>query len=223
MKQALLLSIFIHIALVGVVAFLVALPKTEPKPEPVHITVVALAPIKEQEKKYQKKESKPTPKKIIESMPTPVSKPIEAAQMPIPLPKPIEVATPTTILPPRAVEVATPAPLQKKVSQAPQYSVSETKEAKNEYLAHIRQTIDERKIYPKNAKKLGQTGTAEVTFTILSDGTITAISLSGSSGFALLDNAALQILTQLVKVKPIPKELTKTSWEITIPIEYILH
>lgn len=223
MKQALILSIFIHITIVGVVVFLVTLPKTKQKPESVHITVVALAPIKKQEEKRQEQKSKPTPKRVIESIPTPASKPIEALPTPISLPKPIEAATPTTILPPRAVEVATPTPLPKKTPQAPQYSAAETKEAKNEYLAYIRQAIDERKIYPRNAKKLGQSGTVEVTFTVLSDGIITAISLSGSSGFTLLDNAALQILTQLAKVKPIPKELAKSSWEITIPIEYAIH
>lgn len=223
MKQALILSIFIHIIIVGVVVFLVTLPETKQKSEPVHITVVALAPIKKQEEKRQEQKSEPTPRRIIEQIPTPVSKPIEATPTPTPLPKPIEAVMPIAILPPRAAEVATPTPLPKRTPQAPQYSVSETKEAKNEYLAHIRQAIDERKIYPKNAKKLGQSGTVEVTFTVLSDGTINAISLSGSSGFILLDNAALQILTQLAKVKPIPKELAKSSWEITIPIEYAIH
>lgn len=53
--------------------------------------------------------------------------------------------------------------------------------------------------------------------------TIASVSLSSLSGFTLLDNAAIQILTQLAKVKQILNELVKSSLKITISIEYAIH
>lgn len=230
MKQALILSIIVHLILAGLVVFLVAPTKSKHEPKPIHITAIAIAPAKKQEIERQEQESRPTPKKITEPIPTPtpLQRPIEAVSTPVttPLSKPIE-SMPTPVSQQKVVEtpVSAPAPvsLPKKLPTASQYSAAETKEAKNEYLAYIRQVIDQRKIYPKNAKKLGQSGTAEVSFTVMSDGTIASVSLSSSSGFTLLDNAAVQILTQLAKVKPIPNELVKSSLEITIPIEYAIH
>jgi TonB family protein len=59
-------------------------------------------------------------------------------------------------------------------------------------------------------------------FTVLADGTITKVSVVESSGFTLLDSAAEEILTELEKVRPFPKELAASKFEITLPISYTI-
>ena len=58
------------------------------------------------------------------------------------------------------------------------------------------------------------------TFTISKDGQITNIKISKSSDFEKLDEAALKILVDISTIEPIPKELNKNHWEITVPIVY---
>ena len=90
------------------------------------------------------------------------------------------------------------------------------------YLEYLRQAIDERKVYPRNAKRLGQTGVVMVKFTLLGDGAITNVSVAESSGFELLDRAASNLLKEIGKVRPVPKELGNESLTLTIPMEYTL-
>ena len=69
-------------------------------------------------------------------------------------------------------------------------------------------------------KKGNQNGKVYVTFIISKDGQITNIKINKSSNFEKLDEAALKILADIGSTEPIPKELNKTSWEITVPIVY---
>lgn len=119
----------------------------------------------------------------------------------------------------KVLEVAVP--IAKPVPKTPVEPKFDPK-IKEEYIGYIRQTIDERKIYPKNAKRLRQSGTVHIKFIILDDGTIKGVSIVNSSGFELLDNAASDLLVTIGKVRTIPKEIAKDSLELTIPIEYTI-
>lgn len=88
------------------------------------------------------------------------------------------------------------------------------------YLSQLRAKIEKNKVYPNSAKRLNQKGKVYVTFTLSKDGQITNIKISKSSDFDKLDEAALKILTDIKAIEPIPKELNKNSWEITVPIVY---
>ena len=104
----------------------------------------------------------------------------------------------------------------------PQTPTVDTKKIQNAYLAYVHQSAERLKTYPKNAKRLNQEGVAYVHFVILADGTIIDISLNKSSGFGMLDEAAVKIITSLAKLKPIPKELNKEKYDIVLPIDYSL-
>ncbi|MBN2870407.1 MAG: energy transducer TonB [Campylobacterales bacterium] len=93
---------------------------------------------------------------------------------------------------------------------------------KEAYLHYLRQTIDERKVYPKNAKRLRQTGTVMVKFTLMAEGTITNVSVADSSGFELLDQAAADLLRNISRVRPLPQELGREPIILSIPIQYTL-
>ena len=70
------------------------------------------------------------------------------------------------------------------------------------------------------AEEEGLKGKVYVTFTLSKDGQITNIKISKSSDFDKLDEGALKILADIKTIEPIPKELNKNSWEITVPIVY---
>lgn len=108
------------------------------------------------------------------------------------------------------------------VSHVAQYTGEQKENIKMEYLQTISQSIAKLKKYPRNARKLGQTGVVKVSFKILSDGTITEVAISDKSGFGMLDKAAKKILLRLAKVAPIPKELKEKSMRVVLPVEYRL-
>ncbi|MBD3809660.1 MAG: energy transducer TonB, partial [Sulfuricurvum sp.] len=93
---------------------------------------------------------------------------------------------------------------------------------KENYIAYIRQLIDERKVYPKNAKRLKQMGTVTVRFKVIDDGTIKNVSVIDSSGFELLDQSAKELLENIGRFRAIPKELEDELIDLTLPIEYTL-
>ena len=55
---------------------------------------------------------------------------------------------------------------------------------------------------------------------ITKDGKIKNCKILKGSEFESLDQAALEILLNIANFEPIPNELNKESWEITVPIIY---
>ena len=90
----------------------------------------------------------------------------------------------------------------------------------NEYLSKLRKTIENNKTYPKRAKRLKQQGRVVVSFEITKDGLIKKILLKDSCPYKRLNIAAVELLEQIAKFEPIPKELGKNSWTIEVPINY---
>ena len=189
---------------------------TQPvKPKIIPVTIVTVAPIVKTESKPPEpvKQKVSQPHKTLTPTPKPLApKPI--VEKPAPEPKPVPVQKPVVQPIPTPPKAPTPPP-------AP--SPAMVANVKNKYLSKIRQSIDKLKSYPKNAKRLGQTGTVKVTFTVMADGTIEKTSVEQTSGFTSLDEAAMKILTTLAKVPPIPKELAQESFEITLPIDYTIN
>jgi periplasmic protein TonB len=161
---------------------------------------------------------KPAPraKPIIKPKPAVRPKPVEKAN---PKPKPVEKAQPKPASKPqpKPPELPKPQPVS-----APKPPAVDTTTIENRYLSVIYRSIDKRKIYPRIAKRLGQSGVVKVRFTVQADGSIVNISLAQSSGFSLLDSAAEKILTELAKTDPIPKALGKARLTITVPVSYLL-
>lgn len=108
---------------------------------------------------------------------------------------------------------------QKAVSNVNQKELSDLE---SQYLSKIRALIEENKIYPKTAKRLNQTGKVFVSFVITKDGKIKNIKITKSSNFDRLNEAAMEILSQIDKFEAIPEKLKKEQFEITIPISYEL-
>ena len=94
------------------------------------------------------------------------------------------------------------------------------KNLESEYLAKVQAKIEKNKVYPKVAKRLNQTGKVIVSFDILKDGKVTNIKIINKSKFEKLDEASIELLTNIEFFEAIPNELNKTVWNIQIPINY---
>jgi protein TonB len=102
-------------------------------------------------------------------------------------------------------------------------SEDEISAIRSAYIDLIYFEVNKYKKYPKMAKRLNQQGTSEILFTIWQDGTIHDIKISKSSRFIAIDKAAKQAVESIVKLDPIPDELSKDSWEVILPIKYELY
>lgn len=170
-------------------------PEKEVEPEPI-IEKKIHKPKKEKRHEEKKREHK---KPIQEPIKQIVEEPKEEV---VPNIKPVE-NTPISNEPPKQ-----------------QVNASEIESIEALYLSQLRAKIEKNKVYPNSAKRLNQKGKVYVTFTLSKDGQITNIKISKSSDFDKLDEAALKILADIKAIEPIPKELNKSTWEITVPIVY---
>lgn len=222
----------VHGMVLAIVIAITVLIPYEKKVEPIKIKIMI-----SQQQQVQPEipvVSKPTPPKNVES-PLPIPKAPIPAIAPVikPIPKltPI-VTTPIAPTAPLPVQKSIEVPVQKTVETpvvkavAPNIAAIEPvktdPKAKENYIAYIRQLIDERKVYPKNAKRLKQMGTVTVRFKVVDDGTIKNVSVIDSSGFELLDQSAKELLENIGRFRAIPKELEDELIDLTLPIEYTL-
>jgi protein TonB len=166
----------------------------------------------------QPPEQQQLPKPVVERVPTPVAPALAA--LPARAPDvPVQPPVKQSVSAPAKTAAAPKEPAPAKAAAEP---VKPDPKIKEGYLNYLRQTIDERKVYPRNAKRLRQTGTVTVRFTLSSDGTITKVSVAASSGFELLDQAASDLLEEIAKVRPVPKELGSEPLDLSIPIHYTI-
>jgi protein TonB len=163
-----------------------SLAPAEPEPAPIAIELVDIPPPKIEPEPVPEKPLPPPPKAVVQPkpqapQPTPQVKPAPAMAEPAPalpvqpqqLPKPAE--------PPKAVEP--PAP-----PQPPRSNPA----AESGYQARARADIDKQKRYPDEAQQLGMSGSVVVSYAIARDGHLLHAEIAQSSGFKLLDQAALQ-------------------------------
>lgn len=88
----------------------------------------------------------------------------------------------------------------------------------DENLGRIRTILMEKLVYPKNAQRLKQQGEAVVTFTLEPNREVSQITITKSSGFDLLDDAAKTLIETSASEFPKPQK----SVRISLPIAYKL-
>jgi len=92
----------------------------------------------------------------------------------------------------------------------------------NDFYMKVGRQIAYAKIYPDFARKKGYQGKILVAFKIDRDGKILNLSVSQSSGYKILDEAALDAVKEAGPYPPIPNELKKNFLKLKIPISYAL-
>lgn len=113
--------------------------------------------------------------------------------------------------------VVRPRPIPK-----PAINSAHLKKIENTYKNRLRQLIAKNKRYPKRAIRRRNQGTVYVSFVISANGQISQVRAAKSSGYAVLDKAAIKAIKAVSGRLPIPKELKKTQWRISIPVTYKL-
>ena len=88
------------------------------------------------------------------------------------------------------------------------------------YKTELRSRIEENKFYPVAARRLGQTGTVIVAFTLNLDGSITNVRIETPSGVSRLDSAGLEAVKKVGKFKAIPSEIASGPMDMSVPIKF---
>ena len=152
-----------------------------------------------------------TPPAKPESVPSPRSEPDT------PQPEVIAAPTPPAPRPPAAASVAsTPPPEPVPVDPGLIVSVEQA------YKTALQAEIARHRSYPRIARRLRQEGTVEVGFVVLADGRLTDIELVDSSGYELLDHAAVKAVRDVRQFRPIPSELARKRWNLSVPLNFRL-
>ncbi len=89
------------------------------------------------------------------------------------------------------------------------------------YKSELRAMIDRNKYYPVISKRLGQTGTVVVAFTLLEDGNIIDVRIDMPSRFDRLNSSALDAVMKVERFKPLPKELGEARMNVKVPVTFV--
>ncbi|MEW5692136.1 MAG: energy transducer TonB [Candidatus Hydrogenedentota bacterium] len=94
-------------------------------------------------------------------------------------------------------------------------------DAGKNYLAFIKQRIENNKRYPKEARENNEEGVTELVVTIR-DGYIENTVIKSSSGYDLLDKSAIETVTRVAPFHPVPHILKHIKLSFKIAIRYEL-
>lgn len=102
-------------------------------------------------------------------------------------------------------------------------AVSNSAELKNEIAAKIVYQMERYKKYPKQARRISAEGIAKVTFSVNAAGIVASADISYSSGYAVLDNAALQAAEKIIGSKVVTNETYNDLLQVTVPVDFYLN
>ena len=94
---------------------------------------------------------------------------------------------------------------------------------KSEYSYLIRMKIASAKIYPELARKKNQQGKATLSLKLGKDGNILNVSVGNSSGYKILDQAAIDAIKDAAPYPIIPDKLNKKYVLLKLPISFVLN
>lgn len=198
-------------------------PRIEPQPQPAPLARVEPRP-------------EPRPKPIVEPRPESRIEPKAEVTPEVVNPIPREVPPPVvqprvepSVTPPTAVRPA-PAPVATAPAPpvvAPQPTSPKIDEANEDrlkltYGQSISKEIKRYQKYPPPAQRRGWEGTTEVLLQIAADGRVTGITLGKSSGHAILDDEALDMVRRASPLPQAPPELRGRALVVTVPIVFRL-
>ncbi len=177
----------------------------------------------------------PTPPPPEPPPPPVVRPPIEVAPVAAPLPKEV-VAVPPPPPPPPPDVVAEPAPTPERPVARPATPTVATasvsvpaanlepraKQQEMDYFSLVNAHLARNKRYPRKARRARQQGVVTVRFTVHRDGRVSGAEIRQSSGQALLDAATLDLLDRVSPLPRFPREMTRQSVTVTLPIDYSL-
>jgi len=92
--------------------------------------------------------------------------------------------------------------------------------ATSNYKGKVASKLRRAKRYPREARRKNLEGTARVAFTITRSGAVSGIRLARSSGHALLDRAALEMVRRAAPMPKFPSEITVARMSLQVPVRF---
>ena len=90
------------------------------------------------------------------------------------------------------------------------------------FTGQVRQRIANAKHYPRVAQRRGMEGQPVIAFTLNKGGRLMKVGLTQTSGYQLLDQAALEAVHQAAPYPEIPTELKTDTFQFKLPISFVL-
>jgi periplasmic protein TonB len=170
-------------------------PKVEeaPKAPPPEVVVEKQKPIEEVDEKEEKEDPRPEQKAIPQA----------------------SVAAQETAAPP-PVE----APVAEKPTAPKQGVSSKPSEATMSWHKSLVFHLNKHKKYPHEARKAGEEGTTDVSFTIDRSGKVISTHLDHSSGSELLDKEAIEVLNRASPFPTPPSDVPNLTITLSLPIQF---
>lgn len=100
--------------------------------------------------------------------------------------------------------------------------VSKIKDMKNEAAANIVYMMERYKEYPKQARRLNAEGITNITFSIEKNGVVQGAEITKSSGYTVLDNAALKAAQKIVGLNAVNDNSYNEYLKVTVPVDFYL-
>ncbi len=95
--------------------------------------------------------------------------------------------------------------------------------ARERYLFELRSLIEQKKVYPPLARRLGESGVVSLEFSVLKDGKIVDPRIKAASAHDRLNKAAMELLEQVRNARPLPDEIRGEKLTVVLPIDYQLN
>lgn len=90
----------------------------------------------------------------------------------------------------------------------------------NDYIRNIQTRIINAAYYPPDARELGWEGTVKLSFLVLNDGALKEATVSQSSGYKILDEAALDAVSRQAPFPSFPSQVVLRELKVEVPITY---
>ena len=173
------------------------------------------------------------------SLPAPILQPapelVTKQETPVQVPQAIEKIPETKIIKekPRKAEVQKPVPKKLQSSQRKQVAAlaagkgsvgqkrsTDGKAAESSYNSKVLARLRAAKKYPAAARGEGIEGTAILSFTISSSGTLTSARVVRGAGHASLDNAVIAMARNAAPFPAFPQTISKNKMTFRVPVQF---
>ena len=91
-----------------------------------------------------------------------------------------------------------------------------------DYAAVLLAWLERHKEYPRPARRRGQEGVVLLYVLIDREGRVLQSRIEESSGYLLLDNAALDMLERAAPVPPLPEDMPQERLELVLPVQFFM-
>lgn len=137
-------------------------------------------------------------------------------------PRPEQKALPQSSSPSNQTTAPPPvdAPVSKKLAAPRQGASSKPSQAQLNWYKSLGQHLNRHKKYPRDARRAGQEGVAEVAFTLDRSGKVLRAHLVKSSGSSALDEEALAVLERASPFPAPPADMTGVTINLKQPINF---